>query len=85
MESYSDIILYSAPNGDVIVEVYFEEETFWLSQKKMGELFNVGKPTIHHHLKEIYNIGELEEAATVRNFRTVQKEGERKVSRDITC
>ncbi len=85
MEERSDIILYTDPQGHVRVEVYFEDETFWLSQKKMGALFNVGKSTINYHLKEVYESGELDEEGTVRKFRTVQNEGQREVARDITC
>jgi hypothetical protein len=67
----------------VRVEVLFEGETFWLTQKKMTDLFRVGKATISHHLSEIFNSGELNEIATVRKIRTVQTEGSREVTRDV--
>jgi hypothetical protein len=78
-----EIILYSTPEGNVRVEVLFEGETFWLTQKKMTDLFRVGKATISHHLSEIFNSGELNEIATVRKYRTVQTEGSREVARDV--
>jgi hypothetical protein len=78
-----EILLYTAPEGKTHVEVYFEDETFWLSQKKMAELFGVEVQTINYHLKEIFKTNELEEKATIRNFRIVQREGAREVSREI--
>lgn len=80
---HSDIIFYNTPTGDVKIEVIFNEETFWLTQKRMAELFGVESHTITYHLKEIYKTGELEESATTRKIRVVQKEGTRDVSRDL--
>jgi hypothetical protein len=77
------LILYQTPAGAVRVEVLYESETFWLSQKKMAELFGVEIPTISYHLKEVYDSGELSREATLRKFRTVQQEGHRAVSREI--
>ena len=79
----SDIIFYSTPAGDIHLEVLFNDETFWLSQKRMAELFGVEVHTINYHLKEIFKSGELQEAATIRKIRIVQKEGGRDVSRDV--
>jgi hypothetical protein len=79
----SDIILYSSPQGDVKIEVIFNDETFWLTQKRMAELFGVESNTITYHLKEIYKSAELQEDATTRKIRVVQKEGNRNVSRDL--
>ncbi len=81
--SNHEIIFYSTPDGTVRVEVLFEGETFWLTQKKMTDLFGVGKATISHHLSEIFNSGELSEMATVRKIRTVQTEGNREVAREV--
>jgi hypothetical protein len=78
-----EILLYSTPERKAAVEVFFEGETFWLSQKKMAELFGVDVRTINEHLKNIFNTGELKEAATIRKFRIVQNEGNREVGRDI--
>jgi hypothetical protein len=79
----NELIFYSSPDGDVKVEVFFQEETFWLSQKKMAELFGVESNTVTYHLKEIYQSGELEQVSTTRKIRVVQKEGNRDVSRDV--
>ncbi|MFC3563153.1 virulence RhuM family protein [Pedobacter jamesrossensis] len=79
----SDIIFYSSPNGNIKIEVIFNDETFWLSQKRMAELFGVESHTITYHLKEIYRSGELEEDSTTRKIRVVQKEGSRDVSREL--
>ena len=74
---FNDILLYTDANGKVKIEVIFEEETFWLSQKKMADLFGVESHTITYHLKEIYQSGELQPEATTRKFRVVQREGNR--------
>lgn len=79
----SDIIFYTTPDGAVHIEVFFQNETFWLSQKKLSELFAVEVNTVNYHLKEIFKSAELEEAATIRKFRIVQKEGNRNVTRDV--
>lgn len=79
----SDIIFYTTPQGEVRIEVYFEDETFWLSQKKMAELFGVEVNTINYHLKEVYKSAELQEVATIRRIRIVQLEGGREVARDV--
>ena len=80
----SEIILYTTPQGDVKIDIRFEEETFWLSQKKMAELFDVDVRTINEHLKNIYSSGELKENSTIRKFRIVQTEGKREVEREIS-
>jgi len=79
----NDIILYQGANGNVRVEIFFLDETFWLNQKRMAELFGVEVPTINYHLKEIFNSGELDEQSTIREIRIVQREGERDVSRNV--
>lgn len=76
-------LLYTSPAGEIKIEVFFQDETVWLTQKKMAELFGVDKRTISEHLKNIYHSGELKENSTVRKFRTVQKEGERQIVREI--
>jgi hypothetical protein len=82
MEKF-EILFYSTPEENANIEVFYEFETFWLSQKKMAELFNVDVRTINEHLKNIFQSGELNKEATIRNFRIVQKEGKRNVSRDV--
>ena len=79
----SDIIFYTSPQGAVKVEVIFNDETFWLTQKRMSELFGVESHTITYHLKEIYSDAELKEEATARKIRVVQKEGNREVNREL--
>ena len=82
MEKF-EILLYSVPEGKATIEVFFEEETFWLSQKKMAELFNVDIRTINEHLHNIFYSKELEKQSTIRKFRIVQTEGTREVSREV--
>jgi hypothetical protein len=67
----------------VHIEVFFQNETFWLSQKKMAELFGVEVNTINYHLKEIFNSEELNESSVIRKIRIVQKEGSRNVGCDV--
>jgi hypothetical protein len=74
MEKF-EILLYSTPEGKATVEVFFEQETFWLSQKKMAELFNVDVRTINEHLQNIFNSNELEKNAVIRNFRITASDG----------
>ena len=78
-----NFILYTDENGNVKVDVFIQDETVWLTQKTMGQLFGVESHTITYHLKEIYKTGELNEEATTRKVRAVQQEGKRKVSRDL--
>lgn len=79
----SNFILYTTPEGDVKLRATIQDETIWLTQKMMSELFDVTIPTINEHIGNIYSSGELSEESTVRNFRIVQKEGNRDVSREI--
>jgi len=78
-----DFVLYTTPNGEVKLEVFLKDETLWLTQKKMAELFDVEVNTINYHLKEIFKSAELEEKATIRKIRIVQDEGGREVSREV--
>lgn len=79
----SEFILYSNDNGEVKLNVLVLGETVWLTQESMQELFGRSKSTISEHISNIFNEGELEREATVRDFRTVQKEGSRNVERNI--
>ncbi|MBI3584088.1 MAG: virulence RhuM family protein [Nitrospinae bacterium] len=72
---FSDIILYSSPEGDIHVEVVFSDETFWLSQKRMAELFGVEIHTINYHLKEIFKSHELQEDSVIRKIRITAEDG----------
>ena len=80
---YSDIIFYASPEGKIRVEVFFSDETFWLSQKRLSELFDVDVRTINEHLQNIYKTDELQKESTIRKIRIVQKEGNRDVARDV--
>lgn len=71
----SQLIFYATPQGTIKVEVIFEEETFWLSQKRMAELFAVDVRTVNEHLKNIFKTGELAEDSVIRNFRTTAADG----------
>lgn len=77
------IILYQDEEKNVIVDVLFDNETFWLTQKLMAELFDVNIPTISRHLTNIFEEGELIQDTTVSKIEIVQKEGNRKVQREI--
>lgn len=79
----SEIIIYQNTDNQVQVDVQFEQETLWLSQKRMAELFDKDSDTIGLHLKNIYSEDELEETATTEFFSVVQKEGKRNVTRKI--
>ena len=79
----SRILLFTTLNGDVKVDVYFQDETFWMTQKTMGKLFEVEEHTITYHLQEIFKSGELQEEATTRKFRVVRNEGNRTVLREL--
>ncbi len=72
-DALSEIILYTAPSGEVRIEIYVQDETVWLTQQKIADLFGVSISTISEHLSNIFESGELERGATVRKFRTVQK------------
>jgi len=78
----SDIVIYE--DGTLALSATVENETVWLSQKQMAELFDKSIKTINEHIKNIYKEGELEENSTIRKFQTVQKEGKREVQRDIS-
>ncbi len=80
---HNDIIFYNTPTGDVKIEVIFNDETFWLTQKRMAELFGVEVPAINKHLSNIYETGELDEKATISILETVQLEGTRMVKRNV--
>ncbi len=71
----SDFLLYSTPEGDVRVGVFFYEETVWLTQKKMAELFGVEVNTINYHLKEVFKIAEIKEKSVIRKFRITASDG----------
>lgn len=77
------ILIYQNEKGDTKVDVYFTEDTIWMTQKSMCELYQVAKSSISEHIRNIFEDGELDENATVRKFRTVQTEGSRQVAREL--
>ena len=81
--STAEFLIFTAQSGDSTIEVRVEDETVWLTQKMIGELFDVEAHTINYHLQEIYKTNELSEEVTARNFRVVQSEGKREVERNI--
>lgn len=80
-DELTDFLLYSAPEGNVKVEVILNDETVWLSQKSIAQLFGVKVPAISKHLKKIFESGELEKDSTISILETVQQEGNREVKR----
>lgn len=77
------ILIYQSEKGDTKIDVYFTEDTIWMTQKSMCELYQVAKSSVSEHISNIYKDGELDENPTVRKFRTVQKEGARQVAREL--
>jgi len=80
-ENNSQIIIYQNENGETKLDVRFQDETVWLTQKLMAELFQTFVPNINIHLKNIFEEGELEENRTIKDFLIVQKEGNRDIKR----
>ncbi len=79
----NQVILYTAADGKVMANVLFANDTFWLTQSVMSELFGVKIPAISKHLKNIYESKELSPEATVSKMEIVQIEGERQVTREV--
>ena len=77
----SNILLYKTRQGEARIEVIFNNETFWMSQKRMAELYGVDVRTVNYHLAQIFESGELQESATIRKIGIVQMEGDREVNR----
>jgi hypothetical protein len=75
MESKSEILLYQSEDKKIKIEVRLDNNTVWLTQSDMVELFQSSKSNISEHIKHIFEEGELEEAAVVRNFRTTAADG----------
>lgn len=83
MENKGEIVIYQTESGQPEIEVRLEDQTIWLTQNQIVELFQSSKANISEHIKSIYKSGELQQKATVRNFRTVRVEGRRQVTRDL--
>ncbi|TDA68682.1 MAG: hypothetical protein D9V47_08005 [Clostridia bacterium] len=78
-----DILLYATEDGAARIEVFFQDETFWLTMNRMADLFGATKQAISYHLQRIYETNELQREATVKEILTVQVEGGREVSRKL--
>ena len=83
LQSGGEVIIFNTEDGDVQVQVDTVKETVWMTQKGMAELFGVSVPAINQHVKNVYQEGELLEAATVKKNLIVQSEGSRKVQRNV--
>jgi hypothetical protein len=81
-DELTDFLLYSAPEGNIKVEVILNDETVWLTQKSIDQLFGVQVPAISKHLKNIFESHELEKESTISILETVQQEGSREVKRN---
>ncbi len=82
-DSPGDFLIYDAPDGNTRIEVRMQDETVWLTQKQMAELFQTSKQNISLHLQNVFDEGELAADSTVKKYLTVQTEGKREVSRQI--
>jgi len=79
----SQLIIYQTETGETKIDVRFQDETVWLSQQLMAELFQTTIPNINMHIKNIFNEGELSKNTTIKDFLIVRKEGERQVKRKV--
>ena len=85
MNKEHEVVLYQIDKTNICVSVFFREETFWMTQKAMAELFDCSTDNISLHLKNIFREEELDEKSTTEFFSVVQKEGNRNVSRNVKC
>ena len=81
--SAAEYLTYIAASGEEGVEIRYQDENIWLTQKMLSSIYEVGLPTINHHINQVFNDNELDKNSTIRNFRIVQKEGNRSVSREV--
>lgn len=82
-DNNGDIIIYQSEDGNTKIDVHFVDETVWLTQQQMAELFQSSRTNVVEHIQHIYEEGELDETSTCRKFRQVRTEGNRQVSREI--
>ena len=83
MEDFGEILIYQSGDGLTNVEVKVQDDTVWLTQQQMADLFQTSRTNVVEHIKHIYEENELDEASTCRNFRQVRKEGNREVNREL--
>ena len=79
------IIIYTSTDGKTKIDVKLEDETLWLTQAQMCELYQSSRTNVLEHIQHIYEEGELQEEATCRKFRQVRQEGNRSVTREVAC
>jgi len=82
-DGFNEILLYTTPNGKVKVEIYLQNETIWLTQQKIAELFGVDRSVVTKHLTNIFKEAELKKEATCAKIAQVQTEGSREVNRPL--
>ena len=83
MDNYGEIIIYQTEDGLTKLDVRMEDETVWLTQQQMAELFQTSRTNVVDHIKNIYEEGELDDNSTCRKFRQVRMEGNRQVAREL--
>jgi hypothetical protein len=83
-DNHGEIIIYQTEDGLTNIEVKIQDETVWLTQQQMADLFRTSRTNVVEHIKHIYDEGELDEHSTCRKFRQVRKEGNREVSREMS-
>ena len=81
--STAEFLIFTGQAGEQSIEARYEHETIWLTQQLMAELFQTSKQNISHHIKSVYEEGELQQEATVKKYLTVRQEGRRQVKRDL--
>ena len=83
MQDTGNILIYQTEKGDTKIDAYFNDETIWMSQKSIAELYQTTPQNITIHIRNIYNDGELDENSTCKDYLQVQNEGTRSVQRTI--
>lgn len=83
MDNYGEILIYQTDDGLTNIEVKVQEDTVWLTQQQMADLFQTSRTNVVEHIKNNYDESELDKESTCRNFRQVRKEGNREVAREI--
>lgn len=85
MDNNGEIIIYQTDDGLTHIDVKMEDETVWLTQQQMAELYQTSRTNVVEHITHIYEEGELDENSTCRKFRQVRQEGNRQVNREMVC
>jgi len=83
MEQKGDILIYRSPQGNTKIDARLVNESLWLTQKQLAELFQTNVPNINIHIKNIIEEGDLEAVRTIQDFLIVQKEGKRNIKRNV--